>query len=134
MINRPTQRIVDQRIRNRIIEALELASSFKGQLEYQARVPIADVPAEVLCSWSDVVRGPEDIEGSEPPVYTLDERAAMLKYHDVWNSVCLDVRQGAPSLSELQTTRPWMELRNAASNALAVFLLRGKLSEEIETP
>lgn len=50
----PSPRLVAQRIRNRIIEYLELASSF----EAQQHAPIAHVPNEVINQWEDWVPTP----------------------------------------------------------------------------
>jgi hypothetical protein len=51
----PSGRLVEQRVRNRIIEYLELASSFEAQREYERNVPIAHVPYEVINQWDDQV-------------------------------------------------------------------------------
>ena len=49
--DQPSARLVEQRIRNRIIESLELAASFEVQQQYERDVPIAYVPGEVLNQW-----------------------------------------------------------------------------------
>lgn len=49
----PTRRLVEQRVRNRIIEYLELAASFKEQLAYERNAPIANVAHEVINQWED---------------------------------------------------------------------------------
>lgn len=55
-----------QRIRSQIIEYLELASSFEAQRSYQSRVPIAQVPNEVIVGWEDWVADPRDPALAEP--------------------------------------------------------------------
>jgi len=40
-------------IRSNILLALQLTASASMQRDYAARVPIANVPAEVLCGWED---------------------------------------------------------------------------------
>ena len=50
----PSERLVAQRIRNRIIEYLELAASYAAQEEYQRVAPI-NVPSEVMNQWEDWV-------------------------------------------------------------------------------
>lgn len=51
----PNGRLVEQRVHNRIIEYLELASSFEAQRQYERNVPIAHVPYEVINQWDDQV-------------------------------------------------------------------------------
>lgn len=40
-------------VRERIIEALQLAASTEAQDAYAASVPLANVPVEVFCTWED---------------------------------------------------------------------------------
>lgn len=119
---------VHRRVRNRIIEYLELASSLEDQLEYQRGAPI-DVPTEVINQWQDWVCDDPDDHAWSPGVFTLAERQAMREYHRVWNQVCDDTPDPLPPLAELQQTAPWNRLREAAERCLTIFLERGKLSE-----
>jgi hypothetical protein len=49
----PGERVAEQRVRNRIIEYLELAASLAAQADYDSAVPIAHVPYEVINQWED---------------------------------------------------------------------------------
>ena len=40
-------------MRDRVLETLRLLASPDAQVEYQRKVPIADVPAELICQWFD---------------------------------------------------------------------------------
>jgi hypothetical protein len=51
----PSRRVVEQRVRNRIIEYLEPASSFEAQQQYERDVAIAHVPYELINQWEDWV-------------------------------------------------------------------------------
>ena len=51
--DKPSLRVVEQRVGNRVIEYLELASSFAVQQEYERHVPLAHVPYEVINQWED---------------------------------------------------------------------------------
>lgn len=53
--------VVDRRVRNRIIEYLELVASFADQRTYQASVPYVSASNEVICGWEDwfMVGNPE---------------------------------------------------------------------------
>jgi hypothetical protein len=75
--DQPSRRVVDQRVRDQIIEYLELASSFDAQLEYERSAPdFVDVLAEIINPWQDWV--PTDPRsGTLPGVFSLDEAAAV---------------------------------------------------------
>jgi hypothetical protein len=125
----PSPRLVDQRVRNRIIEYLELASSFEVQLEYQAVAPVS-VSNEVINQWEDWVRAdPAMIEWSD--VYVADEVAALAAFHEVWNAVADVTPNPLGPIADVQTDPAWHRLRQAALTALAVFERRGSLSEEV---
>jgi hypothetical protein len=127
----PSQLLITQRIRNRIIEYLEVASDFAAQLEYQKNVPIAHVPSEVICEWNDWVN-----EQSQPtftePVFTVEERAAIDQFHTIWDKVADETPDPLPELEVLMKSEPWRRLRDAASRALQVFEQRGRFSEDFE--
>ena len=44
---------LQRRIRENILDSLDLWASKEKQLDYQKSVPIADVSAELFCSWDD---------------------------------------------------------------------------------
>lgn len=50
-----SDRLIEQRVRNRIAEYLELAASFEDQRRDEQDVPIAYVPYEVINQWGDQV-------------------------------------------------------------------------------
>ena len=125
-----TEQIGSQRARNRIIEYLELASSFERQREYEANVPIAYVPSEVICQWEDCVDEGR-FEWCGPPVFSRAEIEAMKKFHATWDLVA-DHVSGRPRLEEVQTLPEWVQLRDAAAEALSVFSVRGRLPEDEE--
>jgi hypothetical protein len=85
------QKLLLQRIRNRIIEYLELAASADEQRDYERRVPIAHVPNEMINQWEDWVNG-DDLDRYGPPVFSEDERRALRSF----NSVLLAVADERP--------------------------------------
>jgi hypothetical protein len=119
-----------QRVRNRIIEYLELASSFESQLEYQEKAPI-HVPNEVINQWEDWVQPKLNIEFIEP-VFSRSEQNAIAAFNHVWELVASETPDPLPNLKILFMSTEWQLLRSAAADALAVFAVRGRLSEEIE--
>jgi hypothetical protein len=124
-----TPRYVRQRIRNRIIEYLELASSFDEQAEYQSAAPNIHVPSEVLNQWADWVSG-DWREYIAAPVFTSDEIEAVARFHDVWSGVCDATPDDLPDLQDLVGTMPWRQLAAAASSALAAFHPNGRSPED----
>ena len=123
--------LINQRIRNRIIEVLELASSFEAQLEYQSNAPTVWVANEVINQWEDWVRDPRDPSFC-PPVFTPEEQEAIASFYRVWDDVCENTPDPLPHLEELQKTESWERLRLAAKTALLVFQKRGRMSDEEE--
>jgi len=128
----PSPRLVEQRIRNRIIEYLELAASFEAQREYDANT-IAFVPAEVIDQWADW--NPVDQSrwpGRLTDPYSAEEIEAMQTFHAEWSWVIGHTPRPLPELSELQEVAAWSRLRGAAKVALKAFQTRGRLPEDHE--
>lgn len=129
---RPSQLLVEQRIRNRIIEYLELASSFEAQRDYE-RNTIAFVPHEMIELWADW--NPVDQSrwpGRLTAPYSPDEVDAMVAFHKEWEWVIAHTPNPMPNLAEAQQLPAWDRLRRAAAEALEVFEHRGRLPEDQE--
>lgn len=121
-------RVIEQRVRNRIIEYLTLASSFEHQRKYQADVSAISVPNEVINQWQDWV--PEQgLRTFGPPVFTFDELAALIAFSRTWEQVAHNTPNELPSLEETLALPAWAQLRTAAEAALNVFERRGRLPE-----
>jgi hypothetical protein len=118
-----------QRVRNRIIEYLELASSLAAQRRYQATAPVS-VPNEVVNQWEDWVLDPAF--GWEPPVFSREEGAAIATFHQVWDEVARATPNPLPPLEETVLLPDWEKLRSAAESAARVFAYRGRLPEDEE--
>ena len=126
-----SNRILEQRIRNRVTEYLELAGSFEQQIEYAWTVPAAYVPHEVLNQWEDWV--PTDpADGSVTPVYSTLEVAALTSFHRAWLAASEALADDAPSLAEVHALPAWLALRDEARAARAVFGSRGPMPEDHE--
>ena len=102
--------IVFQRIRNRIIEVLELFSD-KDQFE--------SVVAN-LELWEDFV-SKESVRNFSPPVFTEQEVKEILVVYSLWESVFLDTKKDS---------KEWLVFRQATNKALKVFMQRGFLPED----
>jgi hypothetical protein len=129
----PSRRVVEQRVRNRIIEYLELAASFEDQLQYQRNVPVAYVPSEVIEQWADWVHTDPRSVDQHPDVYSADEIAEMRRFHAVWDVTADAIPKSRPPIEEVQALSEWSNLRRAAAQAHSVFLRRGKLPDDYET-
>ncbi len=129
--------LVRQRLRNRQIEALELASSWPAQLKYQNEAPEVSVPSEVINQCDDVFHG--DQSQLSGPLYSQSEEIALRKYSCVLNDVCQKTPALLPALQEVFKLSAWQEvfklsawqeLRDAAKEALDVMMVRGPFSED----
>jgi hypothetical protein len=121
---------VDRRVRNNILEYLELVASPARQWEYQRNVPIAHVAAEICCMWGDTVGdGPETLN---PAVYSDEEMAAIRVFHGVWDATWRAMPSPLPTLSESEKHPAWRRLRDAAEVCLAVLRIRGRTPDVLQ--
>lgn len=129
----PSDRLVAQRIRNRIIEYLELAASYAAQEEYQRVAPI-NVPNEVINQWEDWV--PTDPRTDTRPLDSLsaEELDALRRFQPVWEVAANALEDHFPVLDEVQGLEEWDQLRREAGRALTVFAQRGRLPDDHEVP
>ena len=106
MSEQPSERVVQQGIRNRVIEYLELAASFEEQRDYQGAAPIADVVNEVVNQFDDWVHDLPD----PSRVYSAAEVEELRAYE-----VVLD-RANAPR----PVGSPWLTRRRCRSGVSSV--------------
>lgn len=123
--------VVARRVRNRVIDYLELVASLDEQRRYQAAVPLVHVPSELINQWEDWVRGSsEQLPDAFPStVYSPAEVAAVASFHAVWDSVAARTPNPMPPLAELHQLPVWGEMTSAAQEALGVFRIRGRTLE-----
>ena len=113
----PSRRVVHQRIRNRIIESLELASSIPSQREYARRIPNVYVPYEVLNGWDDFVNERTLPNLFVEPVFTSEEREAVISFHDA--TVMVPIPSGFPPEESVWTSEYWQQLARIAADRAA---------------
>jgi hypothetical protein len=123
--------LVLQRIRNRIIEALGTMASLDEQRSYAQRVPICYVPYELISGWEDFVDSPRPAHFTAP-VFSPLECAALEQFYPHWRDAADALPQDFPPLEDVLSSPYWARLRDAARQALAVFLVRGRLPEDAE--
>ena len=126
----PSRLLVLQRVRNRIIEYLELAASYERQRTYQRNVPV-NVVNEVINMWEDQVQ-PNWRDWLTAPVFSPAEQDAISYFCEVWTRVAEAIPDRWPELEKTIGTRDWEDLRHAAEQTVAVFADRGRFPEEVE--
>ena len=120
--------VIERRLRNRLIEYFGWVSSFAEQRRYQAAVPAVSVVGEVFEQWDDWT--PKAVSrDSFGPVYSPDEIEAMLTYESVMARANGEIADPWQPMEVVHALPVWEELRQAASEALAVFSRRGPLPE-----
>lgn len=118
-----SEKLLAQRLRNRIMEVLSIYSADEDW-EYLG----AD---EVINQWEDFVDEVK-IPIYVAPVFSEQERKKLLAFHALWLQYCESTPKTMPPFSKIKTTSEWLSLKNKAVELLAVFNVRGRLSEEIE--
>lgn len=113
--------ITPETFREGLIEALQLAQSARQIREYKARVPIADVVAEVFCIWEDLYH---------PSVPTFEvafqahERQALAAYEAACSAIAIEI--GQIGVEEFLSTSQWRTLAAAAKEALEALGVDGE--------
>lgn len=128
---RPSEQILLQRVRNQLIDYLEVAASFRAQREYQDQSPQLHVAVEIIEQWADWV-SPEWHAQFVAPVFSEVERQAIADYQAKWDALRRCLPEPMPPLLEMHKDPLWEELRKAASAAYACFVRVGKMSESEE--
>ena len=121
--------LVEQRVRNRMIEYWEWVSATDRQQAYQNAVPYVSVPDEAINQWEDWQDFPSPVGHYLPPVFTPEEARMIDKYHQAWDEVADATPQFMPSLIELRDNDHWHRLMAAAQEAFELFMRRGKFDE-----
>lgn len=128
----PSGRIIEQRVRNRVIEYLELASSFDSQQHYAEKAPIVNVAYEIINQWEDWVHVDPRSDDDQLGVYNDFEIKAMKQFHAAWVEAAVALPDTYPSISDVQKLPAWLRLRDEAQSALGVFMRRGMMPEDRE--
>ena len=119
----PSKQLVLQRVRNRIIEYFELAGDPQAQAKFG--------PNMVVSYWEDwqsllyASRLPA-------PVFSAPELSAMQAFDLSWHAVANITSNPMPPIALLRGNPIWQLFTSSAANALAVFAIRGRFSEDRE--
>jgi hypothetical protein len=102
--------------RGNVRDHLALLADFEAQKKYERDVPIANVPAELVCQWFD------DLYHPDASQFQALFSAAELAVLSAFNARFELIQGTVPypiSLSELQAMDVWRQLADAAASALA---------------
>ncbi len=103
-------------IRQGIRELLALLASEEEQLAYERDVPIANVPAELVCMWFDDTYHP-DAAWFRP--FTTEELLALAEFHAAYAGVVQRLPPSQGSVGTWHACPVWKAIMTAAARALA---------------
>jgi hypothetical protein len=127
-------RLIEQRVRNRVIEYFELVSSFERQRDYERVAAHINVPYEIINQWEDWVPENPRVSVAHLGCYSAEEIQALRDYHAAWEVAAEAAPDTYPSLTDIQTIPEWTQLTEAARRGTSCFARRGKLPEDRVTP
>lgn len=111
-----------QNIRLGLNGVLELWASADVQLEYQKKVPIANVSSELFCQWCD------DYYNENNPIMIKEFSQMELEAYKEFNNVICDISDQIPEImppiEEFINTQEWNLVNQAAVSTLKKFGLR----------
>ncbi|MCG9713904.1 hypothetical protein L1D29_13860 [Shewanella insulae] len=96
---------------------LELISSKEEQLDYQNKVPIAHVSAELFCSWESCYQDVKDQDWYQS-AFSKKEFEILKSFDATFEQVCSETEQDVPYITEFIQTKQWLTLSKAAKLAL----------------
>jgi hypothetical protein len=105
-------------IRDGIRDLLALLADPERQRAYERKVPIAHVPAELVCMWFDDLYHPDD--AAFVRAFSTPELAALEEFNWAYRSVADELEPLAASVGELHAHSAWGRVSPAASAALKV--------------
>ena len=115
--------LLNQRIRNRIIEVLQIYASLDNQKIFGS--------SEVVNLWDDWV-DVERLKNYTEPVFSSHEQRGISEFHKNWMQICDNTPDEMPNIDELMINQEWLQLVNSAKEALTILMIRGVLSEDKE--
>ncbi len=100
-------------IRASIKYVLEVIASKEDQVDYDKKVPVANVPAELVCMWFDDSYHPNSSQYKE--AFSIEEQEILSKFNSFFDA---RVDRLPKNLAELQVDPQWNEIVNAAQEVL----------------
>lgn len=125
--DKASPRLIEQRLRNRLIEWLELV------VESESSAPAYGMN-ELLNDWQDWNGGPISEVTFPRPTYTRAEVDTLPAVQSTWNLFCEATPDTIRDEAAAKLLPEWRNFVRAARDALNAFSVRGKLSEDKEVP
>jgi len=122
--------VIEQRVRNGLIQYFELASSEELLLKYQRDAPIAQVLVELVEQFEDWFQVEHIKDGwYKEPTYTQEEIDAILRFREIWEML-LNLPDYVDSIGNFLSSNYWPPFQKEAQKTLNILMLRGYLSDE----
>ena len=104
-------------LREAVLDRLRLLANLDAQRSYEESVPIADVPAELVCGWFDDAYHPESRVFQQQ--FSPAELDALSQFSSQFEKLLQSFGGSLPPLSTLQESVPWQRLAQAAAAVLS---------------
>jgi len=101
-----------------ICDLLELISSEEKQLEYESRVPSADVPSELVCQWFDDIYHPDSELFCQ--CFSPEQLDALRMFNDFYGKRTDYLPDPAEGLRAYHESAIWKEIMSEAKITLIV--------------
>lgn len=122
-MNKPSDKLIEQRVRNRLIESFDVFAD-------EAAVDVLGTDG-IIEIWYDYVDN-DWIQLSNQPVYTEEELASIHRFHELLESVYKKL-PSTFNISDLVSCKEWAELSALAQESHDIFMKNGLSDEEKES-
>jgi len=116
-----SRQLLFQRVRNRVIETLEMVSCLEGVAKYGAFWIINTTDFSVSAEFDDC-----------PGVFNEMERRAVERLRGLLGQVSIATPDDFFDIARFKASSEWVALESYAGEALQVFMRRGRFSEDVE--
>ncbi len=99
-------------------DTLRLIASEAEQLDYQKKVPIAHVSAELFCSWEACYQDLRNLDWYQG-IFSEHELQILTQFDVTFETVCSETDEIVPYITDFIKTKQWVTLSNAAKLALS---------------
>jgi hypothetical protein len=103
--------------RKETFDTLDLISSETEQLDYQNKVPIAQVSAELFWSWESCYQDVNDRDWYQG-IFSNKELEILQKFDVTFEAVWSEMGRDIPYITDFIQTKQWLTLSKAAKLAL----------------
>jgi hypothetical protein len=103
-------------IREQVRSLLALLADAKAQRDYEVNVPVANVPAELLCMWFDDLYHADD--AGFRAAFSSDELSALARFDQQYRTIADEIGPMSGSVADLQAKSAWTRWLGVAAAAL----------------